>query len=267
MNAKNAIKTAYLALSQALDYYGDFEIETPNKLNIPSLDALNETDAETIFEAAKNSQPQIKTAVLRTDIAEKQEEVLNGAKYPTLSLSGNLNTRYSSLAQRPASDIPIGYDTLFYAPVPDPFNFVIPIGRNIYDMERTPFFKQFSDNFGGFFGFNLAIPIYNRSQVKNSLALAHINIQNTKLAQDFEKNNLQRTVEQAFLDAKVAAETYRASQKAVSAQKQALDFAQKRFAAGVINTFEVLAVQNAAAIAELNMQSAKYQYYLSLIHI
>lgn len=264
VNAKNAIKTAYLALSQALDYYGDFEIETPNKLNIPPLDALNETDAETIFEAAKNSQPQIKTAVLRTDIAEKQEEVLNGAKYPTLSLSGNLNTRYSSLARQLASEIPISYDTLINVIIPEPFNTDFPILQPVYDLERTPFFQQFSDNFGGFFGFNLAIPIYNRSQVKNSLALAHINIQNSKLAQDFEKNNLQRTVEQAFLDAKVAAETYKASQKAVSAQKQALDFAQKRFAAGVINTFEVLAVQNASAIAELNMQSAKYQYYFRM---
>ncbi|MGB1206674.1 MAG: TolC family protein [Chitinophagales bacterium] len=264
VNSKNAVKTAYLALSQALDYYGDFEIETPNKLNIPSLDALKNVTVATIFEAAKSSQPQIKTAVLRTDIAEQQHKVLNGSKYPTLSLSSNLNTRFSSLARRLASDTPLGYDTLIVLNLPAPINDDFPLLQPIPDLERTPFFQQFSDNFGGFIGFNLAIPIYNRSQIKNSLALAYLNIQNSKLAQDFEKNNLQRTVEQAFLDATVAAETYRASQKAVSAQKQALDFAQKRFAAGVINTFEVLTIQNAAAITELNMQSAKYQYYFRM---
>ncbi len=259
VNAQNAIKTAYLGLAQVLDYYEPIAVVRPT-IRVPDEDALSDLTAATVYQEALSSQPQIKTAAMRSRISEQGLRIAESGKKLTVSMGASLSSGYSSLAKRV---IEAGDEILV---LPSPYitssgELVNYVGTAFPSYENAGVGYQLNSNFGGALRLNVNIPIYNKEQVKNAITQSSIGLENQRLTEQLEKNNLRRTVEQAFLDAKAAAENYNATQVAVSAQEQALEFTKKRLEAGAGTTFEYLTNKNRLAVAELNLQSAEFNYY------
>ena len=262
VNAENIVAAAYMALAQSMDYYGSIRIQKP-EIDIPSLANIDALEPTQIYEAAVNTQPEIKTANLRTQIAEQSLRVVESGKHPSLGVGANLNTRFSSLAKRIDEDAPLTYK---------PISYYTPNGELVETefyqpniaFENTPLPSQFADNFGGYIGLNLNVPLFNQNRIKNNIALSKINIDNSRLQEQAVKNNLRRTIEQAYLDAKAAAQKYKATQSSMEALQKAFEFAEKKYNAGTANTFEYFTAKNNLAIAELNLQSAKYEYFFRM---
>lgn len=260
VNARNAIASAYLAMSQILNYYEVYKIAKP-KVSEPDINAIDQITAQQVFEAALTTQPQLQSSALRTRIAEQSLKVAEGAKYPTVALSANLGSLYSNRAQ----DIVLGsgIDTSFT-------NFFTLSGSPIvsltpeYTLKKTAYPKQLWNNLGGFVGINVSIPIFNQYQVKNAIKLSRINVSNAMLTQQNTQNTLRQQTEQAYLNARSTAQRYLASQINITALQKSVNHAEKRMNAGTISALEYLNIKNNLTVAELNLEAAKYEYFFRL---
>lgn len=261
VNAQNTIKSAYLNLAQILDYYETIKIVTPTKVPEPSKAELEALNVVQTYILALETQPNIQSADLRTVIAQKQLQIAEGAKYPTISLGANLNTRHSSFAR---TIEPIGLNL-----IPSE-RFFTPEGQAIleytpdFSIKKTPLFRQLWDNLGGSIGINVSIPIYNNRQLRNNVILSHLNIENTKYATALAKNNLRKNIEQAYLDANAAIEKYENTKLTISSLQKSLANTKKRVDAGLVNNLTYFTAKNRLTIAQLNLTTAKYEAFFKL---
>lgn len=261
VNAENAVAAAYLALAQTLNYYENIRVLKP-MVELPSVAEFNLRPVDMVYENALIAMPQIKSAEMRQQVAEQRLKVARGAKYPVVSLAANLNSRYSSLSR----DFIVRTDTVGFEQAPlitgngDSVFSLTPI----FDTPNVPLLEQLNENFGGFLGVNINIPIFNNFQVKNAIQLSEIDIRNNRLMYEMEQNNLRQAVEQAWLETKAAAKRYEASQTSVSTSQELLSQMERRLQLGAVSAFDYLITQNRLTTAELNLQSAKYEYFMRL---
>lgn len=253
---QNNVQLSYLNLMQLIDYPVSeaFSIEKPElrAIEAPSI-AIKSDD---IYDIAVNNRPEVKSAELRVESAEKGISLARGYLSPTLSLSGTWATGYSGARTEGLN----------------PFQEVIPFGftesgENVYvqtesfeEFQTVPWDQQIRDNNNRTVGLNLQIPIYNGWQVRTAINKAKIareeagyNLQQTKL-------ELNKEIQQAYLDAVSALKNYNAAEKKVRAQREAFKYAQQRFDVGLLNSVEYNETKKELTKAESELLRAKYNY-------
>lgn len=259
VNGTNSVAAALLNLRQLLAYY-----EQPFGIEHPDYPEPNEADLysrnpENTYQKALTTQPGLKTSMLQTQIARQQLKIAACNKLPVVSLNINVSSNYSSLMQRLASELPTG---LAQAPL------ITASGESIFSptfsFEKTPLFTQIADNLGALVGVNVSIPIFNRNRVNNSLSLAEIGIQNSQLNEKIVQERLRQNIEQAYLDARAALSRYQSTKANIDALQKALQHTEKRYNLGMLNSLDYVNARNRLASAELNLQSAKYDYFFRL---
>ncbi len=231
VETKNNLDLAYLTLSQMLDLptKEGFEIETPeiSKLN-PALLAIN---TENVFATALEKQPQIKSSELKIKSAEYAVKQAQGTAYPSLSLQGSLGTTFSSAAK-----LPPAYD------------------------KTKPFADQIKDNFNKSLSLSLSIPIFNGFSSRSGIARAKLNVENARLAHELNKNQLRKTIQQSYADAKAAFNKYEASQTGIEATREALRYAEGKYSVGVLNSVDYNNAKINNQKAESSYLQAKYDF-------
>lgn len=259
--AENAVKSAYLALAQATNQYDPILVTSP-VVTLPTRKQTAQRPIEELLTTAYSTYPQLKTAQMRTQIAEKSLQIAEGGKYPTVALFGSLSSNYSTLAKEITG---IAYDTTDIAVnIPTLGNITLGVPSPTPTYKNKSIFNQLGDNIGGRVGLTVQVPIYNNYSIKGGIAQAKINIENTLYAKEMLRINLRNQVEQAYLNTLNAADRYEALQTSIEAAQQAYDFAEKRLAVGAGNMYDYLQAKNQVATAELNRQVAKYEYYFRL---
>lgn len=226
---ENALTIALLNLAQLLQIPSEgFDVQTID-VGTPSA-ALLYNNANMVYEKALTTQPQIKNAELAIDNADLAIEIAKGAYKPTLSASASLSTNYVY-----DLDLPVGF-------------------------QNTKLFTQLNDNLGYGIGFNLSVPIFNRTQTKTNVSRQFVNKELRKVALDNEKLQLQQTIEQAYVDAKAASKTYEASRVSLESQQEAFKNAQERYNLGAMTLFDFDLVRNRLVSAESALIRAKYDF-------
>lgn len=229
VNEQNSLQLAYLRLYQLLELSSTetFKIEKPE---FPVLDAgqtmLNSMD---IFKTAVDVRPEIKSAEYKLKSAEKQLAIAKGNQYPVLSFGGNYYNSYNNK----------------YADV---------TGSSI------PFSDQIRNNERYGFGFDLAIPIFNRRQVKNGISNAQLQRTNYELQLQDSKNLLRKDIEQAYTTAFAALKRYMANEKAVASMAEAFRYTEEKFNVGMVNPVEYNQSKNNLAKSRSDLLQAKYEY-------
>ena len=107
----------------------------------------------------------------------------------------------------------------------------------------------------------LNIPIYSRNQNKTALAKAEIQVQNSSLALDQAKLDLETNIRTAFLDAKAALKLFNSSNKSVKARQFSFDNAQERYNIGSLNSLDLEQNRNLLISAQSSLVQAKYSYF------
>ena len=215
----------------------------------------------TTKKAVKNL-PNAKVAETDQIIAEKGIEVAKAALYPSLSWFGGANTNYSSLFQElvPGSE---EFDTRIIGVVDDgsltPVVTVVPT-----EFQKVKFFDQLNSNLGFNTGLRLTIPIFNWNSVRHNISRANLAYKNADLSTKLVKNNIYKTILQAYNDAKASAKNYEANNKNIGALERSFDNVKKRYDLGMASMFEYATAKNNLAIAELNAKTAKYDYIFKL---
>ncbi|MEO1449012.1 MAG: TolC family protein, partial [Bacteroidota bacterium] len=123
-----------------------------------------------------------------------------------------------------------------------------------------PYFNQLADNISGSVSIGLNIPIYNRRQIKTGIELAEIDLQNAQYTADLRRQQLQQTIQQAFLDAKSAHSSYLATERQLKAAELNFQNMEKQFNLGVSNSVDYLVAKNSLNMANFDLLRNKYTY-------
>ena len=232
VNARNQVAIAYLQLKNLLQ----LDPAAPLSISYPTQDLLQEvlnarmpTFNETI-DAAISNLPGIQRFEYLLKSAESQVKIAGGYGLPSLTLIGQLNTSFS--------DANIG----------------------IPGFEPLPYADQLENNLGEVVGVTLSIPIFNNGQVAINRQNANLALMNAELEQQIAINNLKTTVTDAWTGLQAASLTYQAAQRNLEANRNAFDFAEKRFNAGAASALDFVTARNNLASAEISLNQAKFDY-------
>lgn len=265
INRENALNLSLLQLKQALQ----FPASTPMDIEVPQLDigtemVMTET-SEQIYEAARLTLPEVKSAQLRLQSSSLALRASRGSLYPRLSINGNLFSNYSSAADRNRfvrdGGIPttiaqqVGYVQGTNTPVLNDLQ--IPSGQLV---EGYVLPDQINDNISRAVSLSLQIPIFNGYQTRASVQRALVSNQQASINLQDTENTLRQLVETAYNDALAAAKTYQSALKQVSARDEAFRMSKQRFDNGGVNFVEYQVSENALFQAKSDLVRAKYDF-------
>ncbi len=259
VTAENRLYISNLSLQQLIELpvTRDFRVEKPLLKDVqPPTEKIT---PDIIFEHAMKTRPEIKSAELRVESAQKRLAIARGYIQPTLSLNGSWGTGYSGMQQQvnpnvPADTtlIPIGYTENTHELV------VMPQVNNTYRVQS--FTDQLRDNSNQSVGFYLNIPIFNGWSGRTAISQAKIQKSQAELDLGISTRDLRKIIEQAFADASSALQKYNASQDKVNAQAEAFKYAQQKFDVGVMTSFDYNNTKKELTLAESQLLQAKYDF-------
>ena len=202
----------------------DFNIVHPDLGE--SLNQNRAPDVKAIFETALSIKPQIKNASVNKDIAALDEKIAKAGYIPTLSASAGLTSGYSTTA----TDI---------------------------------YFNQLNNTIRPAVGVSLSIPIYQKKQVKTSVAVAKIGYRDAELSETDTKNQLRKSIEQTCQDVVSAQIEYEANLENYAATSEASELSGEKFRQGLINSIDYLVSKTNLIVAESQLLQSKYKLIFS----
>jgi outer membrane protein len=259
INQQNSLNLALLQLQQALQLPAsdNFDVEIPV---IETEDLVLEQSGEEIYQIAKGTMPEMKSAKLRIESARYGVKAARGNLYPRLSVNGSINTNYSSSsATRFISDggftqVETGY-------------FVQGTNQPIYGLQPTGSFRdiygfndQVKDNIYKSVSMTLSIPIFNNFGARYNLQRAMISNEQARINATEIDNTLRQNVETSYNNAIAASKSYNSSLRQVQAREEAYRMAKQRFDIGAANYVEYQVAENDLFQARSDMSRAKYEF-------
>ncbi len=236
VNAENQHSISLLNLQQILHLPIDsaFEVLIP-ELADPDEDPLL-IDAQEVYSIAEEIMPEVKSAMLSLESAEKGLAIAKGARSPQLYMSANYNSGYSDIREQV---VEIGPPLVFGA---------------------YPFFDQVRDNRNAGLGLGLSIPIFNNWSINTNIANARIMHENAKLDLQNRQLALYASVQQAYADALAALKKFNATQQALTSMEESFKYTEKKFEVGLVNTVDYNMSKNQLIATQSDLLQAKYDF-------
>lgn len=271
IEAENLVTINYLNLKQlmVIDPGQDISVQRPDVVipadANPEAFRLNE-----VFTSALSTQPQIKADELRIQSAEMGERIAQASTLPSVFFFGGLSTNYSSVAKDFAN---ANFEGATYGPdIENPQDVLIdgtqteltPFTFFGVEVPNLSFVDQINQNFGQNIGISINVPIYNNHSNKIAMERAKLTALTAQVNYEQNRQLLRTDVQRSITDAKAAKESYKATQRSVTAAQAAYDNSQKRFDLGAINSLEFTTARNNLDRAQVDLIRAKYQYVFNL---
>ena len=259
VDAQNRLYISYISLQQVINLpvSSDFTIEKPLlKAVQPPKEKIT---VDVIFDHAMKTRPEIKSAELRVESAQKRLAIARGYVQPTLSLSGSWGTGYSVVAQEIDPNVPrkISFDSVGFTKTSRE---AVIVGQVDYSYRTKAFTDQLRDNSNQSVGFYLNIPIFNGWSGRTAISQAKIQKSQVELDLGIKTRDLRKLIEQAYADASSALQKYSASEEKVSAQTEAFKYAQQKFDVGVMTSFDYNNTKKDLTLAQSQLLQAKYDF-------
>jgi outer membrane protein len=257
VQAKNNLDLGYLSLYQLMD----ITVDERFKIEAPSLTMLNQNTLQatpnSIYETALALQPSIKSADLRVQSAELTLKRSYSALMPSISLSGSLNTGFSTklttIDQIIPKEVAIGYTK--------PGNVPVYTMSADYTYKTFKWNDQINSNIQKSFGVYMNIPIFSNYQGQNNVKKSKLEIENSKYDLQLAKQQLNKTIEQAYADAKAALNKYQSSKKKVNSTKESFHYSEQRFNVGLLSSVDYNTAKKELSAAESDLLQAKFDYF------
>jgi len=258
---QNDLRKTYLDLRNIIRYEEAEELQ----IVVPSLAGLELSDPEQweleeLYVRALNHQPAIEAGEYRIKSARYDLKIAKSSYYPSLGLGGSLRTNYSDQA----------FEATNVQQVYNPIN-VLLNGQEVtvgfpdytFDKDRIPYINQIEDNIGLGAGVQLSIPIYSNYQNKAAVSRAKLNLKNTEISNELEKQQLKSNINLALANAISAKQQLIAARKSAEALEVSFRNAAKRFELGQIGSYEYLDIKNKLDNARTNVLIARYDFVFS----
>ncbi|TDS63579.1 outer membrane protein [Myroides indicus] len=256
--SQNEWVMAKLNLAQLLqiDDYENFDISDSDYEIKDEL--ISSYTANEIKERAFESLTDIKTAEINVETAEKDVRIAQGAYHPKLRGFYNFGTNIYY------QDRIVGQEILSST---SPIGYVEGTNQTVMQQNRMTvfggpesFFTQFDNNKSSTFGLSLSIPIFNGMQVRNSVKLSKLALEQIQNEKEVAVLKLEQLVFKAYTDTESALKTFEASELTLNARERSLEYARERYAVGLINIFELNQNQNMYVAAQSDFLKSKYDY-------
>lgn len=254
------LQLAYLALKTILqlDLNKDIEIVTPEIAD--SFELYDLATADDIYHYAVVHRPEVQSADIKVESAERELKIARSAYMPNLSFFTGVGTNFSDQITETNSTVfketPIGYlkssGETVYTTLPNPV------------LTSMKFGKQFTNNISYAIGLNLSIPIYNRRAGYLQTQRARISIHHSELNRNNTSYQLYNDIKESYLKALTSEQNYLAAKKLLSATRKSFEFAQERFNNGAISQLELNITQNNQFVAQSRLSQAKYEYIFNV---
>ncbi|MCK9616395.1 MAG: TolC family protein [Lentimicrobiaceae bacterium] len=257
VETQNQLDLAYLSLAQMMDLpsVNGFSIEKP-EISLGEQSYLLE-NPDKIYDFALNNQPEIKSAKLKVKSSELGLARVRGYQYPTLSLGGSWATGYSG-ASKDASQLGTGKYEISVLKTKSGEEILQPVYD--YEYKTRSFSNQIKDNDNKSIGLSLNIPIFNTWQVRTNINKSKIGIKSAELDLQLAENNLRKTIQQAYADAKASLNRYQASGKKVAASEEAFKYSEQKFTVGLLNTVDYNNTKKELNKSHSELLQSKYDY-------
>ena len=266
---ENAVEISYLNLKNLLQINPaeEIKIEKIDELEVPADANPDAVVLTQVYDKAIANQPFIRADQARLSSANLDTEIAKSLGLPVVNLFGNLNSFYSN--QVPDFDNITSQGTIDLG---DPTDVVLG-GVNTQlqffqvegvELGKRGYFSLLNENFGQSLGLNVSIPIYNQAQTRLAKERAQLNILNTQIAAQQNKQQLKTDIQRAIATARANKKQFEASEKTVAALDLAYINTEKRYKLGAVNTFEYTTAKNNLDQATINLIIAKYNYLYSL---
>ena len=239
VNNKGIYDISLVTLKQMLQLtmQEQFEVDVPN-VNVDNMSGLADLTSEGVYAYAVKNQPSVKSAEAKLRSAMAQQKVAKGFITPTFALGYNLFSGYTNSPNEAIETTP-------------PY---------IYTTPANPFFTQLKDDLKQFVSFSVSVPLFSKGQIFLNIANARLQQQIKGLDLENAKAVLAGDIEQAYTNAKVAAENYIANKKSYATAQKSYESLEKRFETGLVTNYDLQQSKNQLATAESDMIRAKYTY-------
>jgi outer membrane protein len=255
-----ALETAKLNLAQLLNVPYDKSLVV-ERLSEESFNPSYDNTPGNIYQTALQQFAQIKSVRFRTQSAERNIKSIKGQLFPTLSLEGNINTNYSSVAMQdfyvnttetPSAD----YVVVNGSQVP------VITKRDNYNAKKITYGNQLNNNLFTTINLGLTIPLFNNNQVRNKIKLAKIDLKNSELVEQNTKTQLQQSIERAYVNLTSSSEKYQLLLGQVNSFAESFRAAEIRFNAGASTSVDYLIAKNNLDKSKSNLIISKYDFVL-----
>lgn len=260
VNATNALELSKLSLSQLMNVPYKKEMMLSRE-GIDTTIAMYASSSAQVYSAAMEKLSMVKAADLRVKAASKATQVAKADLYPTLSLSGQLATNYSTATRSLTAINTTDVATTDYVVV-NGNNSPVFTKQTNYNSQKVNYFNQAKNNFGTFLGVTLSVPIFKAFQTKSKIALARVQEKNSTYIAENTKIQLQQAIEQAYLNMNTAFEKYKLLNEQAIAFQESFRAAEIRFNLGALNSVDYLIVKNNLDRTNINLTIARYEYLL-----
>lgn len=234
IQARSNYRQAVIQLKALLNLPQDtaFAITIPPVDMIP-VEPLADLEPKLVYNLAITNQPLQRINTLRLRQAANQLKAARGSMYPEFFAQGGLNTSYVN-----SNTIPSAF--------------------------KIPFFRQFNNNFGQNIGVGLSFNIFNQYQARSQWNRAKVQVHQYEIQQLQDNATLQSDIYNAYELALTALQQYNTSVRQVAVNEQALDIANKRNAAGLLNIIDLIITSNNLSRSRFEMARNKYDYIFKM---
>lgn len=246
LSARAHRETAGLEICQLLeiDDYNGFKAASPETLSIP--DDYPNPDFDRL-QAVANFLPQIEKAELNVEIATKDIVLAKAALYPTLTVTGGYGSSYSNARQQLRTDANGN-------PVTDVNNSLL--------YTDYPWLDQIRDNASAYISLSLNIPLFHSRQARNKIRGNRIARQRAEYDLQLMRKDLDKQIQQALIDVRMAWQKYHAAQSNVLTNEEAFRYIQQKFDAGTVTFVDYQIALDNLTKAKSQVMQAKYEYLL-----
>ncbi|RZK10701.1 MAG: TolC family protein, partial [Flavobacterium sp.] len=235
--ALNTLKKSYVELQEilGLNFDATFEIETMDEV---MGDLTEFSNAQDIFNKAKETNPRIQAIGINVKIAQKDVQIFNSLLLPKVDLFYSYSTSYYHILGR--DDVVFNQETQL--------------------VENNGFFKQINNNKTHFVGISATIPIFNRfsnvSDIKKGKY--QVKIEQSELVE--QEKVLKNLIEVTYNDFITAKEVFRSSQIAEKYQSEAFRIMQNKYNQRLSNVYEFLESKSKYIYTKSELIKSKYDY-------
>jgi outer membrane protein len=260
VNSQNQLATSRLNLFQLMNIPYDSSIKF-ERMPVDAFNIQYDATAADIYQTALENLAIVKAANLRKLSAQKGVQAAKGQLYPNLSLNGNVNTNYSSVATQDIFLNNADVQTDSYVMI-DGVKTPVITTQPTFKTDKINYNKQLNNNLYTTVSLDLRIPLFNNFSQRNRIKKATLQLKNTDYVAESTKIQLRQNIEQAYANMTAAKNSYDALSKQVEAFALSFRIAEVRFNAGVETVIDYVIAKNNYDRANSNLIIARYDYLL-----
>ena len=261
-NFENQRDQRMLALGNTLQLeaaeMATFDIQAPELS--ASLIIAPSASTDEVLANVLNANPSYAQVHLQAQSAERSIAIARAGSLPALALNGSLGTGYSGRNFRAVGEPVLEAPILIGSTAGGEFVYSPNFS---YNTELVSFGDQLDENLNRSFSFSLSVPIFNNMRNRYAVDQARVRHEQAKNRVVSLRNDLQRNVLDALVQQRSAHRQYLAAAKAVDAGQLSLEYAQERFAQGVITSLELNTAKTNVNRSTADLINAKYQYLMA----